>query len=269
MKIFSIIVIGIAIVFFFQVLSLTEYQESVLAINPRIYSGYSMLGVIVLLALFPLGKKLSLLPLFRTQHWLIIHVVFGLTLPLIYWVHCHNLWPNGLYEQLLAFLFYSVCVSGLFGFVLAKVLPGRLSNIGEEVIYERISDEVHQIRKAVKQHVTAATEESGNETLSRLYAESLAWFLARPRFFWDHLTGSAKPGVWIEKKELANRPFLNESESQHLDAIIQLMRYKNQIDANYALQTVMKKWLYFHTPIATALLVVVAWHVLLVHIYLL
>ena len=268
MRLFSISVIAIAALFVVLILSLTEYQEVNLAVNPRTYSGYGLLGVIVLLALFPVGKKLSLLPIFSARHWLVIHAVFGLSLPLVFWVHTHSLWPTGLYEQVMALLFYVVFLGGSLGLVLAKVLPGRLSNIGDEIIYERIPDEIHQIRETVKRHVKEAVETSGNDTLSRLYGESFSWFLTRPRFFREHLTGSAKPLSWIRQKQRACRPFLSERELEHLDAIVKLMYYKNRIDANYVVQTVLKKWLYFHTPFATALLVIVAWHVLLVHIYL-
>ena len=46
-----------------------------------------------------------------------------------------------------------------------------------------------------------------------------------------------------------------------------LAETKNKIDIHYALQTVMKRWLLIHVPLTVAVLMLVVWHVLLVHAY--
>ncbi len=244
-------------------------QQSLQLHDPTILSGYVALTVMILLALFNTRKKLSMIPIISARVWLVFHVVFGLALMVVFGLHTGSLWPTGLYEQILAGLFYLVCLTGIAGYLLSRSIPSRLRHLGNEIIFERIPAELYEVREAAKGHITAALEASGNETLAREYEESLAWFFARPRFFLSHVSGTERPSAWIKNKDTSLRPFLSDAEQQEFDSLLSLMNYKNEIDAHYANQRLLKGWLFLHLPLTLALLVFVAWHVLLVHLYVL
>ncbi|NND82204.1 MAG: hypothetical protein HKN50_07235 [Gammaproteobacteria bacterium] len=235
--------------------------------NPAIISGYSALAVMIALVLFNVRKKLSMIPLVSARVWLIIHVAFGVALLPMVWLHTGSLWPEGLYEQVLIGLFYLVSGSGIFGYWLSLTVPRRLRHLGGEIIYERIPHELHEVREQVKQLIFEAVEASGHETLTLEYKQSLAWFFARPRFFFSHLSGSRRPSAWQEQKAQSLKPFLGEAEMRSFEKIERLMDYKNKVDGHYAAQSFLKYWLYFHLPVSLSLIIFVLWHVLLVHLY--
>ena len=237
--------------------------------NPQTFSGYTALAVMIVLMLFNWRKKLSMLPIISARLWLICHLVFGLLMLSLFWLHTNSLWPSGGYEQIIAALFYIVSLSGIIGYSLSRSIPARLRHIGGEVIYDRIPANIYRIREQAKHHIASAAQESGNETLPREYSESLAWFFAKPRFFLSHVTGSGKPNAWRLRKETSLKPFLTEQEAVHFNQVMLLVEYKNQIDAHYSNQRLLKFWLFLHLPIAAMLLIFVGWHVLLVHLYLL
>lgn len=242
-------------------------QAELTLADSTVLTGYCSLVVMILLALFNTRKKLSMIPIFSARAWLMFHVIFGLAMIVLYLLHTGSLWPTGLYEQILASLFFLVCLTGIGGTVLSKIVPSRLRHLGVEIIFERIPEELYRIREAAKESIAEAVEKSGNITLSREYEESLAWFFAQPRFFFSHISGSGKPAAWTQSKSTSLQPFLSDDEKQRFEDVLDLMNYKNQIDAHYANQILLKGWLFLHLPLTVSLLVFVGWHVLLVHLY--
>ncbi len=112
-----------------------------------------------------------------------------------------------------------------------------------EIIYERIPAELEQLRSQAA--ALAVPQEAG-----------FHWFFKRPRFFFSHLLGSKKSERWV-------RAHFTDAKLQACALL------KNKIDTHYAVQSVLKGWLFLHVPLTAGLLVLVLWHVLLVHIYLL
>ena len=84
------------------------------------------------MALLPLRRRLPGLPIGLMSTWLRVHVVIGVVLLPVFWLHIGRLWPNGLFEQLLAAAFYVVVLSGLSGRLLQKILPTNLTSAGGE-----------------------------------------------------------------------------------------------------------------------------------------
>jgi hypothetical protein len=230
-------------------------------------TGYALFAVILALALFNLRKRLLVLPIGSVRAWMIAHGVLGaLCLPL-YLQHAGGLWPNGFYEQALAAAFYVVMLSGLAGYVFERTVPQRLVELEREVIYERIPSKLAALRERAEALVMEAVRETGSDTLGRYYAESLQWYFLRPRFLVSHLVGGARGGRWIAGHIGALRRYLNESERRFLDRVETLALRKNQLDAHYALQSVLKLWLFVHVPAAVLLVGLACWHLLIVNIY--
>ncbi|TMH62314.1 MAG: hypothetical protein E6H57_18995 [Betaproteobacteria bacterium] len=230
-------------------------------------TGYALLAMMLALAMFNLKKRLVALPLSTARAWMMAHLVIGtLGFPL-YLQHAGGLWPGGHYERALALCFYTVMLSGIAGYVLQRLLPRRLTHLEGEVIYERIPSEVFTLRERVEALVLKGVQDAGADTLGRYYLESLHWFFRRPRFFLSHLFGSARGARWIRGHVGALRRYLNETERAALDQIESLALRKNQLDAHYALQSVLKLWLFVHIPSAVLLIVLAFWHLLVVNIY--
>lgn len=232
-----------------------------------VITGYALFAVILSLAFFKVRKRLLVLPLGTVREWMLGHVVLGaLSVPL-YFQHTGGLWPGGRYEQAIALAFYTVTLTGIAGYALQRLLPRRLADIEGEVIYERIPGEIAMLRDEVEALVLKAVKELGSDTLGRYYEESLEWFFWRPRFLVGHVLGSGRSASWIRGRITALRRYLNEGERAYLLQIEQLALRKSRLDAHYALQSVLKFWLFVHVPAAVLLVLLACWHLLVVSIY--
>ncbi len=230
-------------------------------------TGYVLFGLIVFLALYNARKKLSMVPLGRASVWLTFHIVGGLLSLAVFWLHTGNLWPIGFADQVLAGLFYLVCISGIAGYGLQLWAPGRLARVGGEIIYERIPAELALIRDQVEKSLLAAAEESGQETLGRYYFETLAWYFARPRFVVSHAFGGRRAAYWFARRLETVGRYLAPEEKRHLSRIADLGAAKAVVDTQYALQTLLKRWPLVHVPMAATMMALAVWHLILAHVF--
>jgi len=232
-----------------------------------VITGYALFAVILSLGFFKVRKRLLVLPLGTVREWMLGHVVLGtLSVPL-YFQHAGGLWPDGRYEQAIALAFYLVTLSGIAGYILQRILPHRLADLEGEVIYERIPNELAALRGQIEDLILKAVKELGSDTLGRYYTESLEWFFWRPRFLLGHLVGSGRSASWIRGRITALRRYLNEGERAYLGRIEEIALQKSRLDAHFALQSVLKFWLFIHVPAAVLLILLACWHLLVVNIY--
>jgi hypothetical protein len=61
--------------------------------------------------------------------------------------------------------------------------------------------------------------------------------------------------------------YLTETERLHLARIAELGSQKRQVDMQYAMQALLKRWTIFHVPLAGAMLALAVWHLVLVHVF--
>jgi hypothetical protein len=230
-------------------------------------TGYWLFGLIAFLAMFNLRKRLAMLPLGSAANWLRLHVAGGMLALAIYWLHTAALWPIGVYEQILAGLFYAVVVTGIAGYGMQRFYPRRLTQTGVEVIFERVPREIADIREAAERLVLECTETTGSDTLGKHYVDTLDWFFRRPRFLRNHAVGSQRADHWIRQQDAAVRRYLADDERPYLDRLTALAIDKSRIDVHYALQGLMKRWLLIHVPLTSALVAMAIWHFILVHVY--
>ncbi|MEI6721827.1 MAG: hypothetical protein WCO67_13745 [Betaproteobacteria bacterium] len=256
----------VALLVWVAVTALAWHAERSLG-KASVITGYALYAVILSLAFFKARKRLLVLPLGTVREWMVGHLVLGaLSVPL-YFQHTRGLWPDGLYEQAIAIAFYTVSLSGLAGYALQRLLPRRLADIEGEVIYERIPSEVAAVRAEAEALVLKAVRELGSDTLGRYYEESLEWFFWRPRFLVGHVLGSGRSASWIRGRITALRRYLSEDERTYLGQLEALALRKSRLDAHYALQSVLKFWLFIHVPASVLLVLLATWHLLVVNIY--
>jgi hypothetical protein len=260
---------GIWLVGLTAILAYTVFtiQETRQLGEPTIITGYSLLAIMLGLGFYSARKRLSMLPLGRSAVWLSVHAVGGVVAIALFFMHTGSLWPSGFYEQVLAVLFYLVSITGLVGYFLQRMYPHRITETGIEVIYERIPAELAAMREKAEALVVECTEETGSDTLSRSYLETLSWYFRQPRFFWAHALGDPKADHWVRTNCNSVRRYLNDAEGGYLDQIEELAQVKAKIDFHYAAQSIMKRWLLFHVPFSASVLVLALWHLFMLHVY--
>src|SRR5690606_4747667 len=123
------------------------------------------------------------------------------------------------------------------------------------------------LRSQSEAAILACVTDTGSDTLSRHYVETMRWYFERPRFVLPHLVGSgAAEAWWLRQCDTVAR-YLSEGEMAHLEQLRRLGLRKTRIDFHHAAQGLMKRWLLVHIPLSTATLTLAVWHVLVVHVY--
>jgi len=236
--------------------------------RPAFVTGWWLFAAMLSLGAFNARKKFSMLPLGSASAWLRWHVAGGLLSLALFWLHAGALWPMGIYERVLAGLFYLLNLSGIAGWLMQRAYPHALNDSGVEVIYEKIPAVLSQLRGQAETTVLECSQQTGSEILGRYYVESLHWFFQRPRFFWSNaLFGGKQARAWVREQCAPVRSYLNDAEQKFLDRLTAVAERKAEIDFHYAAQSLMKRWLLLHLPLAAAVVLLTLWHILLVHIY--
>jgi len=257
---------GVAIALWLLVAAVAYRAERRLG-HGAVITGYALFLVMLALGAFNVRKRLPALPLGAARAWMLAHAAMGGVAIPLYFQHSGGLWPAGHYEQLIAVAFYATAVSGILGYFLEWLLPRRLTDLGGEVVFDRIPAEIAALRERTEVLIVEAMQEAGSSTLGRYYSESLDWFFWRPRFLVSHLVGANRSARWIRGHISALRRYLNEHERQALDRVEALAQRKSQLDAHYVLQGTLKLWLFVHVPAAVLLLALALWHLMVVNVY--
>jgi hypothetical protein len=225
-------------------------------------TGWVLFGVMVLLTIYNVRKKLPFLPLANSENWLQFHIYAGFFTVVLFLIHLDFRVPTGWFEGTLAWLYVLVTGSGIVGLWLSRVLPRRLSTRGGEVIYEKIPTLRHALQQSAE--ALALGEGTRSPAIAELYGRKLAWFFSGPQSFWRHLFESRQPlnVVMVELEDL--RRYLNEQERAVLEKLAQLVRQKDGLDYHHAVQTTLKLWLFVHVPLTYGLMIFSLLHIVLV-----
>jgi hypothetical protein len=258
--------IGLASFLFLIVWQWTTQIDHSLGVS-AFNSGWILFGVLAFLALFSARKRLPFMPLAPAYQWFMLHTIGGFLALFLFLLHTDGMGSKGFYGQVLTVLFYITSISGMIGLFIEKVYPRQLTCGGEEIIYERIPEEIAEIREEVESLILKCTEETGTSTLAEHYLETLNLYFQKPRFFINNIFGSHISQHWVRQQCMILERFLNSKEREYLDKLYTLAEKKRKIDFHYALQTLLKTWLLIHIPMAAAVMAMVIWHLILIQVY--
>ena len=230
-------------------------------------SGWILLAAVLFLASYNLRKKLTYPPLLSSATWLRLHIYVGVGSIVGFLWHIGWRMPNGLLEGALAAVYVGVAASGLGGLALTRLIPGRLTVRGEEVIFERIPQYRRQLRERAEVVIVESASESGTTTLSDFYARRLADFFYGPRHAWHHVVQSTRVMTKMKNELQSLERYLNDGEREALRELTELVEAKDGLDYHHTMQGVLKGWLFVHIPLTYLLLVLTAAHVIIVHAF--
>lgn len=230
-------------------------------------SGWILFGLILALVIYNFRKPLPFLPLGTSIDWLQFHVSAGLLTLVLFVLHIGLRVPNGPLEVTLALLFAAGAGSGLVGLILSRVLPRRLATCGEEVPFERIPAVRKRLGEKAEVIVALTASEEPSTCLAEFYDRRLASFFDGPRNYWGHLFASPRPrrALLIDLETLDSH--LSEKERASVEEVRDLIRVKDDLDHQEALQGTLKYWLFVHIPLAYSLLILALVHAIVVSAY--
>lgn len=229
-------------------------------------TGYLLLGCILFLVAFNLRKKLPFIPAFGSAAtWMQLHIYVGLATFMIFGMHIAWHVPSGSFETILAILYLIVAVSGVYGLFVSRTYPSRLNGVGNEVIFERIPWFRQQIAMQARELVLRACESS--DVLAKFYANRLTHFFERQRSlaYLVRPTGRMRRQLIAEIEDLDR--YLAEDQRTISRQLSAMVRQRDDLDYQFALQGRMKVWLFVHIGLSYSLLTVSLLHMVLAHAF--
>lgn len=230
-------------------------------------SGWLLFGLMVILTGYNWLKKIPYLPLGRSEVWLEFHLYAGVFTGVLFLLHVRGRWPTGGFELVLTLLFALVTVSGVVGIVISRGWPKRLTARGGEVPFERIPIVRRQLRERAEALALNSVPEARSATIAEFYTRRLHDFFTGPRSFLAHVVESRAPlnGLLHDLNDL-NR-FLNEQERKVVEQLVALVRQKDGLDYQHALQLTLRLWLFIHIPVTYSLMLCALAHIVLVYAF--
>jgi len=239
-----------------------------LALRPAsLYTGWLLLALLVVLALFNVRKKLPFLPLGDANRWLQFHVYAGWLAVGIFLLHAGPQWPRSLFGFVLWGGFIAVAASGIFGLWLSRWLPPRITRSGESLVYERIPRLRRQLEDEAELLVRQAETEAASSTLADFHRQVLAPYFKHTPGLFSPLAADDSAHHRAQSELAALRRYLSGAEMALAERLEELLEAKRNLDAQYAGQRLLKLWLFAHLPLTCALFVFVAAHLWLVAQY--
>jgi hypothetical protein len=227
-------------------------------------TGWALLAVMIFLALYNVRKKLPFLPLGSSELWLQLHIWVGYISLALFAIHLEFKVPTGWFEISLALLFGIVVFSGIFGLLLSRHIPRRLTTLGGEVLFERIPAQRRFVLDRAEKLALASGSETQAATLLEFYVKNLRGFFASRPPFWRNIMGTERNLARMLEQVEDLRRYTNDREKEILTQLAQLAREKHRLEYHYSLQGMLKAWLFVHIPFTYSLLLFSVVHVVLV-----
>jgi len=237
------------------------------ALGPAVWtSGWMLAATVLLLAAYNIRKKFPFLPaLGASSLWMRVHIWAGLGSSVVFILHVGLDVPHGVFERVLAAAFVMVFSSGIYGLVITRRIPRRLAAIGREVVFERIP----QLRRGLARQAAAIVGRwpAADDVLRTFYARHLETFFGRPRRLSYVLWPSRRHCQQLVDQLGQLDRYLSEDRRTSSRQLADLVRQKDDLDYQWVMQGRLKLWLVVHIVLTYALVVLMAMHVVIVHVY--
>ena len=232
--------------------------------NPGKFTGWLLFTSLVMLALFAIRKKFTYPPLLRASTWLRLHIWLGVLSLFLFALHTNLRLPGGAFEGLLYLLLCVLAASGIWGLYLSNVVPKRLTERGNEVIFERIPVFGRELRNRLDEHMQSAAS-LGSETLLTFIRLHLVDYMSSTKHIRSHFFGSERPRQNLHRKLTQFRRYMNEDELEIANQISELIDMKYDLDFHFVQQGLLKVWLFIHIPLTWVLMLFVLVHIVVVY----
>ena len=219
------------------------------------FTGSIVLGSVLLLSLFGIRRRIPILPLGSVSTWTQIHIYTGLFAAGVYWMHVPGLIGNGIFEGGLSIVFLLVTASGFYGLYASRTLPKRLTAVEGQHRFDRVDWHRNQIAQRARQLLDELSEQAGMPVLGSFYGEHLnPFFNSRPSVAYVLVpTGNRRRRLLSGLKNLDR--YLESDDRGTSGRFAALVRRRDDLDYQFALQLRLRLWVVIHSVFSMALLV--------------
>ncbi len=227
-------------------------QESRLA-HTSFFTGITLLASLLFLVLLGLRRRLPVLPLGSVSQWTQVHIYAGLFSIGIYVLHVPALIGSGLFESGLSITFLLVAASGFYGLYASRSIPKQLTAVDGEVRFDQLGWHRSQIATKAVQVRDALTEQTSASVVGKLYEVDLGpYFSSGPPVGYLLVpTGRRRRRLLDGLKEVER--YIESDGRATIGRFAALVRRRDDVDYQHALQLRLRLWLVFHCLLSITL----------------
>jgi hypothetical protein len=232
-----------------------------------VFTGATLLACLFALTLLGLRKRLPIAKFGSVATWTQVHLYMGLFSIAVYAMHVPRLIASGLFESTLSLLFLAVAASGIYGIYASRTLPGRITALGDEVRFDRFQyyrEKISEAASVLVDQTKSLQASSSNSVILNFYQSHVQSFLQdrprRLRILWDKSPTRAR--LMRQTRELDR--YLTSDERSLGGSLSALIRRRDELDSQWALQLRLRLWVVVHLLMTLALIVASIMHVAIV-----
>lgn len=227
-------------------------QEGRLA-HASLFTGATVLGALVLLVLLGVRRRIPVFRVGSVSAWTQVHIYTGLFAAGVYVLHVPTLIAGGVFETGLSIVFLLVTASGLYGVYASRTLPRRLTAVEGQHRFDRVAWHRDQIATSARGLVDELNEPAGVQVLSGFYATYLnPFFNAGPSLAYVMVPGGARRRRLLSGLKELDR-YLQSDGRSTAGSLAALVRRRDDLDYQFALQLRLRVWLVVHGAFSVVL----------------
>ncbi|MBN8601316.1 MAG: hypothetical protein J0M26_09835 [Planctomycetes bacterium] len=225
-----------------------------------LFTGYSLLGVCLLLAFLSIRKRMLALPIGPVKVWLQIHLYAGVLSLVLFVLHVG--WFNGGWlELMLGSLFLWIAGTGLYLWYLSRRIPKRLLAVGRDVVLEEIPRLQQQHAEQAYELALKSTQLGEGVTLADYYQQKLVPYFHAPRSLFFGIVPSIRTRRRLLRELDTLDRYLGTEGRALRNQICDLVRKKDELDVHWAMQNQLRFCLTMHIVGLWALALLITVHV--------
>ncbi len=214
--------------------------------RPAIFTGSTVLASLFVLVLLGVRRRLPFWPLGSASTWTQIHIYTGVFAGGVYAMHVPTLVAGGRLELVLSLLFVAVTLSGFYGVFVSRTLPKKLSSIESQPRFDLVPWHRQQILIAAQGLLDGIREQTADRVLGVFYNSNLkAFFQDRPSLAFVVAPNTLRRKRLLYGLQQLDR-YLEDEGRETVGAFAALVRKRDELDYQYALQLRLRLWLVVH-----------------------
>ncbi len=255
----SLIVTSVALAITYAIATLLDGRLS----HASFFTGGCVLGCLFVLVLLGVRKRLPVLPLGSAATWTQIHIYVGVFAVGVYVMHVPAIIAKGTFECGLSLAFLAVSISGVYGVWASRTLPKRLTAVEGQHRFDRVAWHRTQIANTAQTLLADLHDASGMRVLGSFYKSYLnPFFGSSPSLAYVCFpSGTRKRRLLSGLKELDR--YLEDDSRQAAGRFAALVRRRDDLDYQFALQLRLRLWVVFHSILSIALVAAAIVHAVL------
>lgn len=232
--------------------------------NEAFVTGYSLAAICVFLMLLGVRKRVITTQIGRLAVWQRTHHYLGMLSVGAYALHAGVL-TTGWLESLLALSFWSIALTGIIGWYVNRSSPKMLRAAGPQILRQDIPEKSKLIAKEAYTLALTAAGKNDTAALADHYQSNLSTFFSTPRGWVYRIRPSGgKRRKLLDDLESIDRYLGEEGRTQRRTMSL-LVRSKDDLDFQSAIQNRIRFWAASHTWVLGCFVVLTVAHVIIAH----